>query len=127
MKKANQSKTRERIISLIEAEFESDAAFERALGLAEKTVNNWRRDRSASYMKMLPELAEKFGVNVTELLDMPLSGDSSELSEEEMHLVHLYRKSRTLPPKMRSALVKTLETTINLYVDSAKAIKDSKK
>ena len=127
MKKTNQSKTRERIISLIEAEFESDAAFERAMGLAEKTVNNWRRDRSASYMKMLPELAEKFGVNVTELLDMPLSGDSSELSEEEMHLVHLYRKSRTLPPKMRSALVKTLETTINLYVDSAKAIKDSKK
>lgn len=127
MKKANQSKTRERIISLIEAEFESDAAFERAMGLAEKTVNNWRRDRSASYMKMLPELAEKFGVNVTELLDVPLSGDSSELSEEEMHLVHLYRKSRTLPPKMRSALVKTLETTINLYVDSAKAIKDSKK
>ena len=58
MKKANQSKTRERIISLIEAEFESDAAFERAMGLAEKTVNNWRRDRSASYMKMLPELAE---------------------------------------------------------------------
>lgn len=127
MKKANQSKTRERIISLIEAEFESDAAFERAMGLAEKTVNNWRRDRSASYMKMLPELAEKFGVNVTELLDMPLSGDSSELSEEEMHLVHLYRKSRTLPTSMRGALVKTLETTINLYVESAKELKNSKK
>lgn len=127
MKKENQNRTRARVLSLIEAEFESDAAFERAMGLAEKTVNNWRRDRSASYMKMLPELAEKFGVNVTELLDVPLSGDSSELSEEEMHLVHLYRKSRTLPPKMRSALVKTLETTINLYVDSAKAIKDSKK
>ena len=127
MKKANQSKTRERIISLIEAEFESDAAFERAMGLAEKTVNNWRRDRSASYMKMLPELAEKFGVNVTELLDMPLSGDSSELSEEEMHLVHLYRKSRTLPMSMRGALVKTLETTINLYVESAKELKNSKK
>ena len=127
MKKANQSKTRERIISLIEAEFESDAAFERAMGLAEKTVNNWRRDRSASYMKMLPELAEKFGVNVTELLDVPLSGDSSELSEEEMHLVHLYRKSRTLPASMRGALVKTLETTINLYLESAKELKNSKK
>lgn len=127
MKKENQSRTKERILSLIDAEFESDAAFERAMGLAEKTVNNWRRDRSASYMKMLPELAEKFGVNVTELLNVPLSGDSSELSEEELHLVHLYRKSRILPAPMRMALVKTLETTINLYVDSAKAIKESKK
>ena len=127
MKKENQSRTKERILSLIDAEFESDAAFERAMGLAEKTVNNWRRDRSASYMKMLPELAEKFGVNVTELLNIPLSGDSSELSEEELHLIHLYRKSRILPAPMRMALVKTLETTINLYVDSAKAIKESKK
>ena len=127
MKKENQARTKERVLSLIDAEFESDAAFERAMGLAEKTVNNWRRDRSASYMKMLPELAEKFGVNVTELLDMPLSGDSSELSEEELHLVRLYRKSRTLPVSMRSALVKTLETTINLYVESAKELKNSKK
>lgn len=127
MQKEKQLKIKERVLSLIEAEFESDAAFERAMGLPEKTINNWRRDRSASYIKMLPELADKFGVNVTELLDMPLSGDSSELSGEEMHLVRLYRKSRTLPAKMRSALVKTLETTINLYVDSAKALKDSKK
>lgn len=127
MQKEKQLKIKERVLSLIEAEFESDAAFERAMGLPEKTINNWRRDRSASYIKMLPELADKFGVNVTELLDMPLSGDSSELSDEEMHLVRLYRKSRTLPAKMRSALVKTLETTINLYVDSAKALKDSKK
>ena len=127
MQKEKQLKIKERVLSLIEAEFESDAAFERAMGLPEKTINNWRRDRSASYIKMLPELADKFGVNVTELLDMPLSGDSSELSDEEMHLVRLYRKSRTLPAKMRSALVKTLEITINLYVDSAKALKDSKK
>ena len=127
MQKEKQLKIKERVLSLIEAEFESDAAFESAMGLPEKTINNWRRDRSASYIKMLPELADKFGVNVTELLDMPLSGDSSELSDEEMHLVRLYRKSRTLPAKMRSALVKTLETTINLYVDSAKALKDSKK
>lgn len=127
MKKENQNRTKERVLALIDAEFESDAAFERAMGLAEKTINNWRRDRSASYMKMLPELADKFGVNVTELLDVPLSGDSSELSEEEMHIIRLYRKSRTLPTKMRSALVKTLETTINLYVESAKELKNQKK
>ena len=119
MKKENQIKTKERVLSLIESEFESDAAFERAMGLAEKTVNNWRRDRSASYMKMLPQLSEKFGVNITELLDMPLVGDTSELSEDELGLLRAYRRSRTMPPKLRAALSETLESVINLYIRSA--------
>lgn len=119
MKKEKQIKTKERVLSLIESEFESDAAFERAIGLAEKTVNNWRRDRSASYMKMLPELSEKFGVNITELLDIPLRKDTSELSEEELHLLLLYRRSRVLPQEMRTALRETLETTIKLYIGTA--------
>ncbi len=127
MKKENQAKTKERVLSLIESEFESDAAFERAMGLAEKTVNNWRRDRSASYMKMLPQLSEKFGVNITELLDMPLRGDTSELSEEELHLLLLYRKSRVLPQKIRGALRETLETTIKLYIDTASQLAEPKK
>lgn len=120
MKRENQAKIKERVLSLIDSEFESDAAFERATGLAEKTVNNWRRDRSASYMKMLPELAEKFGINITEMLDIPLRGDSSELSEDELHLLRLFRKTRGLAPKMRGALVKTVENTINLYLESLK-------
>ena len=91
MSRENEEKIRERILSLIDSEFESDAAFERALGLSEKTVNNWRRSRSSSYMKMLPRLSEEFRVNVGELLDMPLRSDTSELSEDELHLLHLYR------------------------------------
>ena len=83
--------TREMLLALIEAEYESDAAFERALGLAEKTVNNWRRGRSASFMKMLPLLSERFGIQVGALMDIPLKGEAAELSEEELHLLHLYR------------------------------------
>ena len=41
-------KIRERVLALIDSEFESDASFERELGLSEKTVSNWRRGRSAS-------------------------------------------------------------------------------
>lgn len=114
---------RERILSLIDSEFESDAAFERALGLSEKTVNNWRRGRSSSYMKMLPRLSEEFRVNVGELLDMPLRSDTSELSDDELHLLHLYRKSRTMPQKLRVALRETLENVISLYIKSASEIK----
>lgn len=119
MSNEKEEKVRERILSLIDSEFESDAAFERSLGLAEKTVNNWRRGRSSSYMKILPRLSEEFRVTVGELLDMPLSKDASELSEDEVHLLHLYRKSRTMPPKLRTALRETLENTINLYIRSA--------
>ena len=110
------------LLALIEAEYESDAAFERALGLAEKTVNNWRRGRSASFMKMLPLLSERFGIQVGALMDIPLKGEAAELSEEELHLLHLYRKSRTLPKEMRSALIETVEQVIRLYIQSAEAL-----
>lgn len=120
-------KMRERLLSLIDAEYESDAAFERAMSLSEKTVNNWRRGRSSSFMKMLPLLSERFGVNVGELLDMPLRRDTSELSEDELRLLHLYRRSRTLPSKMRTALKETLEMTINLYISTAAELKSEKK
>ena len=123
----NEEKIRERILSLIDSEFESDAAFERTVGLPEKTVNNWRRGRSASYMKMLPQLSEQFRVNVGELLDMPLRTDTSELSEDELHLLLLYRKSRTMPQKLRTALRETLENTINLYIRSASELKSKNK
>lgn len=123
----NNEKIRQRILSLIDSEFESDAAFERALGLRDKTVNNWRRGRSASYMKMLPLLSERFSVNVGELLDIPLRKDTSELSEDELHLLHLYRRSRTMPSKMRAALRETMESLITLYIKSASELKAQKR
>ena len=123
MNRETEEQIREKLLSLIDSEFESDAAFERALGLSEKTVNNWRRGRSASYMKMLPRLSEEFRVNVGELLDIPLRSDTSELSEDELHLLHLYRKSRTMPQKLRTALRETLENTINLYIKSSSELK----
>lgn len=123
MSSENTEKIRERVLALIDAEFESDAAFERAFGLSGKTVNNWRRGKSSSYMKMLPQLSEEFRVNVGELLDMPLKSDTSELSEDELHILHLYRKSRTMPQKLRTALRETIEKTIELYIKSASELK----
>ena len=120
--KENTEKIRERVLSLIESEYGSDAAFERAMGLSEKTVNNWRRMRSSSFMKMLPELSKQFKVNIGELLDIPLTHDTSELSDAEMHLLLLYRRSRILPEKMREALRETLESTINLYINSVASV-----
>ena len=114
----NVARTRERVLALIESEFESDAAFERALGLADKTVNNWRRGRSASFMKMLVRLAEVFRISLSDLCDMPITKQSAELSEEELHLLHMYRRARTLSKPERIALAKTIESTIDLYLKS---------
>ena len=127
MKQDNTERIRARILALIESEFESDAAFERELGLAQKTVNNWRRGRSASFMKMLPALADSFDVSVGELLDVPISHDSSELSEDEIALLSLYRKSGVLSVKQKLALRKTLEDVIELYLASAPDKKRSSK
>lgn len=113
---------REKVLALIASTYDSDAAFERAANIPDKTVNNWRRGRSASFMRMLPELSRLFGTGISELLSLPVGRDSSELSEDEMHLVHLYRKSRTIPKPLRAALRETLESTINLYTESAKAL-----
>ena len=55
-------------------------------------------------------------------MDIPLKGEAAELSEEELHLLHLYRKSRTLPKEMRSALIETVEQVIRLYIKSAEAL-----
>lgn len=114
--KGDVEKIREQVLSLIDSEFESDAAFEREMELAEKTVNNWRRARSSSFMRMLPRISERFGVTIGELMDLPIREDSPELSEDEMELLSLYRKTHTLPKKMRYALKGTLEATINMYL-----------
>lgn len=116
---------RARILSLIDSEFESDAAFERELGLNDKTVNNWRRGRSSSFMKILPKLSAALGVNIGELLDMPLLHNTSELSEDELRLLTLYRRSRTMPKDLRIALRETLENIINLYMKSTTEIKNA--
>ena len=126
MKNENTESIRARVLSLIESGFESDAAFERVLDLPPKTVNNWRRGLSSSFMKMLPRLSDEFGVNVGELLNIPLRRDTSELSEEELQILHLYRKARTMPQPLRAALRETLETTINMYISSYHSVKAKK-
>ena len=74
-------------------------------------------------MKMLTPLSERFSVSVAELLDLPLENASSELSDDEVHLLKLYRKSRTMPPKMRTALRESIESMISLYIKTSNELK----
>ena len=112
----NSEKTRARILSLIDSQFENDTEFEREMGIPPKTVNNWRRGRSSSYMRLLPALAEKFGVSIGALLDAPILRDSSELYDDELRILQSYRRAGALSPSRRAALCETLEHIIQLYV-----------
>lgn len=114
--KSGTEKIRDRVIALIESEYDSDASFEREMGLAQKTVSNWRRGRSSSFMSILPDLSERYNINLGEFYDMPIKADSSELSGDEMEILTMYRKAQVLPKKMRMALKETIESTINMYI-----------
>ena len=127
IKDENSEKIRERLLSIIDSDFESDVSFEREMDLPPKTVNNWRRGRSASYMRLIPRLAERLDINVSELFDIPIGRDTSELSEDEIQLLTLYRKSQALPQKLRRALSETLASTIDLYLKTASELKAHEK
>lgn len=113
------AQTGEIIFSLIEMRYGSDAAFERAANLPPKTVNNWRRGRSSSYMKMLPELAGLFGVSVRDLLQTEEGErDGVRLTTEEQELLTLFRAADGLSERERAALTETIRNTIDLYLAS---------
>ena len=119
MSKENIQKTGEIIFSLIDMHFGNDAAFERAANLPPKTVSNWRRGRSSSFMKLLPELAALFWVSVQDLLGA--EGEDYEptfLSPDEKQLLALYRSADALSDAERAALQETLRNTVDLYLNS---------
>lgn len=113
-------RTSEIIFSLIELHFGSDAAFERAANLPPKTVNNWRRRRSSSYMKLLPELASLFGVSVRDLLG---EDNGAALTASERQLLTMFRATSGLSEREKVALTETIKNTIDLYLASREAEK----
>ena len=113
------AQTGEIVFSLIEMRYGSDAAFERAANLPPKTVNNWRRGRSSSYMKMLPELASLFNISVQELLRTDENDEGGlRLSAEEQELLTLFRATDSLSVEERAALTETIRNTIDLYIST---------
>lgn len=99
------------LLSMLGERFGSDTAFERAAGLPPKTVSNWRLGRSASFMRMLPQLATVLGVRISDLIGTDESEDVAEA-----RLLRLWRACAYLPSEEREALLQTLETVVRLYL-----------
>ena len=100
------------MLRLIDLKYESDVAFERAADLPPKTVSNWRRGRSTSYMKQLAKMAPLLGIHVADFL---LDAGSDDYGQK---LLHLWRRTEVLPPEERAALTETLSQVIRLYLSS---------
>ena len=114
-------KIRTRVLRLIDSEFESDAAFERVMALSPKTVNNWRRGRSSSFMQMLPRIAKVFALTVGEVMNLPINEAGEDLSDDEREILNLYREASILPIGAKDTLKESLKTIIRLYIDSTRA------
>ncbi len=91
------------IVALIPQKYASDAAFERAAGLAPKTVSNWRRGRSATYMKMLPRLEALLGDELRDLI-RDENEHTEGLTREEERLLRAWRATEDMAPTARKAL-----------------------
>ena len=104
----------DRLLKLIKDTYESDADFERALELKEKTVDSWKRSNSKAYYKMLPVLCRHFSVSadyLLELTDLPqphlIQANTEEpLSEELQGLISDYQQ---LDWNGRKAVIHTLD------------------
>lgn len=99
------------LLSAIGARFESDAAFEQAAALPPKTVSNWRRNRSASYLKCLPKLALLLGVRAADLLAAEGTPEAGEA-----RLIRAWRETAVLPDRERQALLDSISSLISLYL-----------
>lgn len=81
------------ILSLIESKYSSDAAFEVAAGLKPKTVYDWKRGKSASYLKMLPKLSDLFNVSTDCLLgNEQKNKPATERDELKENILNLFSR-----------------------------------
>lgn len=89
--------TLDRVMLLIKRNYPSDKAFEDALGIKNKTVYEWKRKRSESYLKMIPEISKLFNVTADYLLGRSRDPrpfdekkEASSISDEDA--IRLYNK-----------------------------------
>ena len=80
--------TLDRIFNLVDAQYNEQKDFAFDLGLPAGTISNWRRKKSESYIKYLPQIAKLLGVSAEYLLTG--NPDKKSPSPEENGLMESY-------------------------------------
>ena len=103
--------TRSRIFLLLDELNMEQKTLASVLGLPADTVSAWRRGKSASYTKYLPQIAEAIGTTTEYLLTgngpkyKSVVSDSDTLTNEEEHLISAYRQAA---PEFQAAVRRVL-------------------
>lgn len=98
--------TRERIFAVLDELNMEQKELARLLEIPADTVSAWRRKKSASYTKYLPQIAEALGTTTDYLLygqkenTVPQEGDG--LSAKDQRLLKWFR---SLPPEKQRAIL----------------------
>ena len=87
------------ILSLINNKFQSDTAFEQAMGLKPKTVDSWKRGNSKAYLKILPKLSSLLGVSTDYLLG---NEDNIKVYDEHDNIVVIDDETRDIIDTLRT-------------------------
>ena len=84
-------KTLENIIRIAKEKHISQVEICSKLGLAKAQFSNWKKDRSESYLKYVPQIADILGVTILDIYGIPYFVGEVELTQEEKELVLLMR------------------------------------
>ena len=101
----------ERIFDLLDQTPMEQKEFAKLVGVSDDTASDWRRRRSGSYSKRLPQIAEVLGTTVEYLLngtkiEKPETLSGSGLSEGEELLIQLFR---LLPQEEKDAVLRVVQ------------------
>lgn len=97
-----QSDTAERIFDLADKKYREQKDFAHELGLPPSVISEWRRRRSASYNRRLPEIAKVLGTTVGYLL----TGEETEVFVSDgVDQSYLVRKFNRLSPKAQEKVM----------------------
>ena len=122
--------TLQRILNLISQKFDTDAAFEVEMKLKPKTVYDWKRGKSKSYMSNLTKIADYFDVSTDYLLgktDIPKvqnivvtdkNGNQMALDDETLEYIDSLRTR----PEMRVLFSVTNKATKEDIIKAVKII-----
>ncbi len=88
--------TVDRIFELVDLQYKDQKDFAKALNIDPSHVSRWRKRKTASYRKLIAEIAIVLNTTVEYLLNgtSPLiSGNAEKLSYEEQQLIVAWRKA----------------------------------
>lgn len=103
----------DRLFTLVDEQFAEQKSFAAAIDVPAPRVSEWRKRKSASFQRCLPQIAEALGTTTEYLLtgegpkkkSAPAVSDSDTMTNEEEHLISTYRQAA---PELQAAVRRVL-------------------